>query len=190
MPSLAATVVAGVIDTLDGVEIRYRHATDAQALPNFCRSWHSTTNLIGEPSVSVSASISGCIPATQRRAISASRFCALPCSSLSRRSVVDFSRHPEKRPPTLRQDRRGALGLNQSTSRKMGSQATTSPKPPIRPPVEPSLPARSRQARPGEDSRHDSMGENFAVLDRRVSEDLDLAHCATTSMVAFTKDQL
>ena len=35
---------------------------------------------------------------------------------------------------------------------------------PIRPPVEPSRPARSRQARSGEDSRHDSMGRenNFA----------------------------
>ena len=31
-------------------------------------------------------------------------------------------------------------------------------KTPIRPPVEPSRHARSRQARPGEDSRHDSMG--------------------------------
>ena len=29
---------------------------------------------------------------------------------------------------------------------------------PIRPPVESSRPARSRQARPGEDLRHDSMG--------------------------------
>ena len=33
---------------------------------------------------------------------------------------------------------------------------------PIRPPVEPSRPARSRQARPGEDSRHDSKGRGIS----------------------------
>ena len=39
-----------------------------------------------------------------------------------------------------------------------GHSGCFGPKPPIRPPVEPSHPAQSRQARPGEVSRHDSMG--------------------------------
>ncbi len=41
---------------------------------------------------------------------------------------------------------------------------------PIRPPVEPSRPARSRQARPGEDSRHDSMGREYIAVRQRPSE--------------------
>ena len=39
-----------------------------------------------------------------------------------------------------------------------GHSGCFGPRHPIRPPVEPSHPAQSRQARPGEDSRHDSMG--------------------------------